>query len=112
MTYTVINFFTDLQDFNHPYSVGDTFPREGMKATEERIKELSGSKNRQGKPLIKADRPVSDEETIKPFSYTKTEINRMSTSELQKVASENGIKGAKDMTGSELKKVLIQKFEL
>ena len=44
--------------------------------------------------------------------YTKTEINRMSTAELQALALENGIDGSNEMTGSELKKVLIEKFGL
>lgn len=44
--------------------------------------------------------------------YTKTEINRMSTAELQELALENDIDGANEMTGAELKKVLIEKFGL
>ena len=44
--------------------------------------------------------------------HTKTEINRMSTAELQELALENGIEGANEMTGAELKKVLIKKFGL
>lgn len=44
--------------------------------------------------------------------HTKTEINRMSTAELQTLALENGIDGADEMTGAELKKVLIEKFGL
>ena len=44
--------------------------------------------------------------------YTKTEINRMSTAELQTLALENNIDGADEMTGAELKKVLIEKFGL
>ena len=44
--------------------------------------------------------------------YTKTEINRMSTAELQELALENDIEGANEMTGAELKKVLIEKFGL
>lgn len=44
--------------------------------------------------------------------HTKTEINRMSTAELQELALENGIDGADEMTGAELKKVLIEKFGL
>ena len=43
---------------------------------------------------------------------TKTEINRMSTAELQTLALENDIDGAYEMTGAELKKVLIEKFGL
>ena len=46
------------------------------------------------------------------FNYTKTEINRMSTAELKEVAKANGIKNAEDITGGELKKILIEKFEL
>ena len=44
--------------------------------------------------------------------YTKTEINRMSTAELQALALENGIGGAEGMTGADLKKVLIDHFGL
>ena len=44
--------------------------------------------------------------------YTKTEINRMSTAELQTLELENDIDGAYEMTGAELKKVLIEKFGL
>lgn len=107
--YKVIHFFTDLQDFDHPYNVGDVFPRDGLKVSETRLKELSGSNNKQHKPLIK----LAEEEKIEQKNqYTKTEINRMSTAELQSLALENGIDGAGDMTGAELKKVLIEKFGL
>ena len=43
---------------------------------------------------------------------TKTEINRMSTAELHELALENDISCADEMTGAELKKVLIEKFGL
>ena len=42
--------------------------------------------------------------------YTKTEINRMSTADLKKLAKENGINDS--LSGAELKKVLIEKFDL
>lgn len=45
-------------------------------------------------------------------SYTKTEINRMSTADLKKLAKSEGIDGAEDMNGADLKKVLIEKFGL
>lgn len=51
-------------------------------------------------------------EKIVHNGHTKTEINRMSTAELQELALENGIDGADEMTGAELKKVLIEKFGL
>jgi hypothetical protein len=50
--YKVIKFFTDLQDNEHAYHVGDTFPRDGMDVSLDRLAELSGKDNKQGVPLI------------------------------------------------------------
>ena len=50
--YKVIKYFTDLQDNNYAYSVGDTFPRNGVDVGAERVAELSSDKNLQGVPLI------------------------------------------------------------
>lgn len=44
--------------------------------------------------------------------YTKTDINRMSTAELQSLAAEVGIEDAFETSGGELKKLLIEHFEL
>lgn len=44
--------------------------------------------------------------------YTKTEINRMPLDELKALANEKGVDGADDMTGGELKKLLIEMFNL
>ena len=44
--------------------------------------------------------------------YTKTEINRMSTAELQALALENSIDGSDELTGAELKRVLMEKLGL
>ena len=44
--------------------------------------------------------------------YTKTMINRMSTSDLQAFAAEQGIDNAEELTGAELKKLLIEKLGL
>lgn len=106
--YEVIHYFTDLQDFNHPYNMGDIFPREGLKVSEDRLRELSGKNNKQHKPLIKLieDKPTEEKQ------YTKTEINRMSTAELQTLAAEIGIDNAFDTSGGELKKLLIEYFGL
>lgn len=54
MRHEVIHFFTDLQDNSYPYNVGDKFPRDGLTVSEARLEELSGSNNKQGKPLIRA----------------------------------------------------------
>ena len=50
--YKVIKHFTDMQDGNFAYQVGDEYPRKGMSVLPSRIKELAGKKNRQGCPLI------------------------------------------------------------
>ena len=57
--YKVIKSFTDLQDNNHAYYVGDTFPHNGVEVDAERIAELSSDKNLQGVPLIEevAEKP-------------------------------------------------------
>ena len=57
--YKVIKSFTDLQDNNHAYSVGDTFPHNGVDVDAERIAELTSDKNRLGVPLIEeiAEKP-------------------------------------------------------
>ena len=44
--------------------------------------------------------------------YTKTEINRMSTADLQALASEHGIEEADQISGAELKRILIEQFGL
>lgn len=41
-----------MQDNNYAYNVGDEYPRKGLSVLPSRIKELAGSKNRQGCPLI------------------------------------------------------------
>ena len=49
--YRVIKAFTDLQA-SHAYSVGDTFPHNGVEVGAERIAELASDKNRLCVPLI------------------------------------------------------------
>ena len=46
------------------------------------------------------------------FDYSKTTINRMSTSDLQELATKQGIENAGEISGAELKKMLIEKFGL
>ena len=65
--YKVIKFFTDLQDNKHPYHEGETFPREGVTVTEERLKELASKKNRRGVALIKEVKEEVKAEDI-PFA--------------------------------------------
>lgn len=106
--YEVIRLFTDLQDNNHRYDVGDKFPRHGLKVTEERILELSTSNNKQGRALIKKvdDAPVEEEKAVE-VGYTRTDINKMNVEELKSLAAEKGVENYEDKTGADLKKELI-----
>ena len=61
MIYKVVKSFTDLQDDRHVYNAGDTFPRKGVEVSKERLKELSGTDNKLGIPLIVAEKPVKEE---------------------------------------------------
>ena len=49
--YKVVKRFYDLKA-NHAYSVGDTFPHDGVEVDCKRIEELASDKNRLGVPLI------------------------------------------------------------
>ncbi|MEB6229043.1 Rho termination factor N-terminal domain-containing protein [Staphylococcus xylosus] len=93
MTYEVIKYFTDLQDNDYEYNVGDIFPRKRLRVTDERLRELSTDKNRQRVPLIK---PISE---AKDFSSMKV-------SELKEVAKKQDIDGYSDMKKVELIKAL------
>lgn len=75
MQYTVIKFFTDLQDNDHAYNVGDVFPREGKTVSDLRIAELSSEINAQGVPLIKAveETPKAEE---KPKTSAKAKARK------------------------------------
>ena len=68
--YKVIKFFTDLEDNDHPYTVGSTFPRKGMSVMPSRLRELSGSDNRQGVPLIEE---VTEPKKMKTVEKTDDE---------------------------------------
>lgn len=117
--YEVIHYFTDLQDNEYPYNAGDIFPRDGLTVSEERLSELSGSNNRQNKPLIKLveeELPFSDNDiTFKEKEdkkYTKTDIQRMSKAELLEMTKNTGVEGADDMTRAELAEYMLSVFGL
>jgi len=58
--FKVVEHFHDLEDSKntkngmlyHEYSIGDLYPRKGLKVSKERITELSSADNKQGKALI------------------------------------------------------------
>jgi len=60
--YKVIHAFMDLEDENHIYQVGDTYPREGeYHPNKKRRNTLASDKNKIGVPLIELveeDKPI------------------------------------------------------
>lgn len=64
MEYKAKEHFTDLQDNNFSYNVGDIFPRSGYTVSEERIKELASSDNKRGRPVIERIPDEVTEETV------------------------------------------------
>ena len=64
--YKVIKHFTDLQDSDRPYNVGDVFPHKDCSypVTEKRLAELASRNNLQRTPLIRYVEEVK--ETKKP----------------------------------------------
>lgn len=105
--YEVIEYFEDLQDSNHPYCVGDIFPRSGLVVSKERFEELSSTNNRRGIKLIQRAK-----EKTKSEEFTKSSINKMSLAELRTLAGEVGIAGYDSLKNASLKKQLIEHFNL
>lgn len=88
--YEVIKYFTDLQDYSHPYNVGDIFPRQGKEVTEERIAELSGSNNRQYTPLIKE---VDEEKESEQSKQSKESENPTTPEQAEQTKQSEGDTG-------------------
>ena len=76
MKYVVLRYFTDLQDNNHIYHTGDSFPRVGFEVSEERLKELSTKKNLRGIPLIEKIEEPADKSVEEPVEESKSEPTR------------------------------------
>jgi hypothetical protein len=125
--YKVIRYFRDAQDDRHAYNVGDTFPREGMIVTQERINDLMNGNNFQQVPLIayvpdkeavKAEKPKKDEKPKKESKkepvkesedISKDEISKMPFFKLKSVAKEYGI-DVKDKKAEEIRAELMEKL--
>lgn len=83
------------------YEIGQDVPMEEKKAVEKA--------NTKPQEVVEIETTEEIVET-KEFAYTKTEINRMSTADLKKLAKENGVD--ESLSGAEIKKALIDKFGL
>lgn len=70
--YKVIRYFEDMQDGMHPYNVGDTFPRDGVDANDDRLAELATGANLQRTPLIEY---VEDEAPVKKARKKKKDAD-------------------------------------
>lgn len=74
MKYRVIESFTDLQDNGFAYNRGDEYPRNGVKPSEERVKELSTSANRRGVALIEEVRGAEEPKAAAPSDEAPAEL--------------------------------------
>jgi arginine utilization protein RocB len=92
--YIVIKLFTDLQDDNWLYNVGDVYPHKGLNVTESRIKELSSANNRQGKPLIKLIKEPKEE--------PKEDLSNLNKVQLMEIAKEKGLNVKQSMNKATL----------
>lgn len=63
-------------------------------------------------PVGEKNTPKKDEILEKSHQYSKTEIQRLSTAELQALATKEGIEKASEISGNQLKKILIAHFGL
>lgn len=59
-----------------------------------------------------SDSDIEFEERENSKQYTKTDIKKMKTADLQSLASKVGIENAFQISGEELKDILIEKFGL
>nr|DAF82224.1 MAG TPA: Rho termination factor, N-terminal domain [Caudoviricetes sp.] len=63
---------------------------------------------------IEEEKEEAEESASLPFekTFTKTEINRMSTEALKSLAAENNVPGYEEMTGASLKEYFINLLNL
>lgn len=58
------------------------------------------------------DSPALEQTNQEEKAHTKSEINKMSVEDIRVIAMAQGIEGADTMTGTEIKKMLIEKLGL
>ena len=92
--YKVIKFFCDLQDNNHAYNEGDTFPRAGLEVTEKRLAELASDKNKLCVPLIEKVDETPD-------------VEKMTVPQLKEYAKEKNI----ELDGATAKAEILEKIK-
>ena len=77
------------------------------------VMKMNGKWYKAGEEISSAEpkKEITSENEVE-IKFTKSDITHMSTAELQALAVENNIEGAEEMTGTDLKKILIEKFGL
>lgn len=91
--------------YDHMVKVNGVYYAAGQEVPE--VKDMA----EENEPLPFSDDDIT-RETQEEKKYTKTDINRMSTAELRKLAASDGVENAEEMTGSELKEYFISMFGL
>lgn len=86
MKYRAIQYFTDLQDNNYAYKVGDEYPRKGLVVSEHRINELISGSNKQHRPVIEE----VEEIPFTPKKYTAKQLESMTISQIEQLAEDYG----------------------
>ena len=93
------------------YEIGQDVPMEEKKAVEKaNTKPQEVAKEEVADDFSQYMNAPEIEEESTEVKYTKTEINRMSTADLKELAKENGLDDG--LSGAELKKALIEKYNL
>ena len=106
MKYEVIRYFTDAQDNEYAYHEGDTYPRDGLNVSEQRINDLMSGNNFQKISLIKKSKTVK-----KTTSLTKEDVQKMPYMKLKSVAKANGV-DIEDKKADAIRSELIEKLEI
>lgn len=99
--YRVIRYFTDAQDNEYAYNVGDIYPRKGITVSNLRIQDLLSGNNFQRVPLIALDtkaiaQPKEEakeevKEEPQEVVWTSEEITKMPFMKLKSIAKKNGV---------------------
>lgn len=64
-------------------------------------------------PVGVSDAPKIEENIVADaHKYTKTEIQKLTTAELKDLAKKEGIESASEISGNQLKKILVEHFGL
>lgn len=94
--YKAIEMFTDLQDDNYKYEVGDEYPRLGLNPSLARIEELKSASNRQGVPLIEEIADLeADKESVEEVQAEEEKAEEKPKKAPKKATPKKSAKGTK-----------------